>query len=215
MDFMKKALAAIVVGFSLTGCAGLGAVNLFLGVTGAGVQTIAPQLTFEAEDKVEPIDGQKVYAANFKGLRNGLGWISHCEAQGLVVDYVKDWDTIDEETGRVIKKAEPDKIHNQALVLYKLNCKKEPSKKILATAERKARLTFPQKGKLDKNEFIVTNSYFNISEQFHPRWMTQIIKTIQEEAPINPAAQDFLDTVEIGDDGLPVKPETSKDTPKE
>jgi len=211
---MKKILLVLVVGVSLTGCAGIGAANMFLGVTGAGVQAIAPQMTFEAKAKIEPIEGQQVYPARFKGLRRGLAWISHCEAHGVVVDYIKDWDTLDEETGRVIRKADPNKIHNQALLIYKLDCKGEPPKKILVTAERKAKI-FGKKGKLDKNEFVVTNNYFDSADFIRPRWMAQVIKTIQAEAPTNPAAQDFLDSVKIGEDGLPIKPEALEEASKE
>jgi len=201
---VRKIWVAVAVGFSLTGCAPLQIANLLFTAAGGVAQAVEPKMTFEAKQRIEPIDGQRVYAASFKGLRRGLRWISHCEAQAIVVDYEKDWDTVDEETGRIIRKAEIGKIHDQAILIYKLTCKEEDPRKILLTSDRKEKLWYLKKVKLHREEFIITNNYFNFSEKDRPRWMAQVIKTIQEEAVQNPAAQDFLDNVEIKD-GLPFK----------
>jgi len=105
---------------------------------------------------------------------------------------------------------------DQAVLVYRFTCKGKPARDVLLTTDRKGKLllAFSSK-KLKEREVLFTKNWFKIPEPMKPRWMPQVIKTIQAEAPTNPAAQDFLDNVEIGEDGLPVKPEISEDTPKE
>jgi len=201
---MKKALAAIVVSFSLTGCVALDVAHL-------AYQSADQRTVVKSDQLIEPIEGKKVYAAKFSG--RPMIWQKKCNTRGVVVDYVRDWDVIDENTGQVVFKADPTKIHEQVILMYNLTCKGESKQKVLLFDERHQ--VFRKPVKLWLNEEIRGSDYFKLHDSIKPRWMEQVIKTIQEEAPINPAAQDFLDNVEIGEDGLPVKPETSEDTPKE
>jgi len=207
---MKKVLTAVVAGFSLAGCAPLQVMEL---VAIGASQTVAPPMTFRSDHEILPVQDKQVYPVRFKP--EPAQRRHKCDAQGIVVDYARDWDIVDESTGEVIRKAEPNKIYDQAILLYKLFCENEEPKAALRTTDRLAVAFFLKKKRLLNNEFVSTRDYFNLSENARPRWIVQVIQTIQEEAPTNPAAQDFLDNVEIGEDGLPVKPEISEDNPKE
>jgi len=201
---MKKILLALMVSVSLTGCAAYQMIDL----TYRAASNIDPPMPFESTKQIDPVEGQKVYGSNFKP--SPLLGQKKCGSKGILVDYVQDWDTINEETGEVIKKAEPDKIYDQAVLIYKLMCEGMPEQAVLLTTDRQAVLWFWKKIKLRDVEVIKARDYFKLSEKGQPKWMTQVIRTIQAEAPTNPAAQDFLDSVKIGEDGLPVKSPPAK-----
>jgi len=207
---VRKKLVLIAVSFSLTGCVAFDVVNLAFTVVGGAAQAIDPKMRLSAKHKIEPVVDQKVYAATFNVDSIGLKRIRHCEAQGVVVDYTHDWDVIDKETGVIIRKSDPNKIYDQAILAYKLSCDGEPEKTILNIDDRSGKLWYLKKLKLHEGEvFLATKNYFSISENSRPRWIGQVIRTIQEEAVINPAAQEFLAHVKIKD-GMPISPEISK-----
>jgi len=151
------------------------------------------------------MEGQKVHAGSFTGLP--LIWQEHCDAKGVVVDYARDWDVLDEETGRIAFEADPTKIYGQAIILYNLACRKKPVQSVLLIDER--RPTVRKSLKIRLNEEVRGSDYFSRSDSMKPKWMAQVIKTIQDEAATNPAAREFLAHVKIKD-GMPISPEISK-----
>jgi len=198
---MKKVLITLAASALLVGCAPLKIMEMAaFGLSQFG----SPEMIFNSTQAVHSVEGQRVSAAKLKP--NPSQRRHKCDAQAVVVDYTRDWDIVDEATGDTIRKAEPDKIHNQAILVYRLFCEEDAPKAVLRIPERKV-LGFLRKAKVNDNEYIITHSYFDLSENARPRWMAQVIRTIQNEATTNPAAQDFLDNIKIGEDGLPINPE--------
>jgi len=101
-------------------------------------------------------------------------------------------------------------------LVYRYSCKEKPTENVLLTTDRVSKILLKfSSDKMKDREAFFTKNWFKIPDDMKPRWMPQVIKTIQAEAPTNPAAQDFLDSVKIGEDGLPIKPEALEEASKE
>jgi len=201
---MKKLLAVFALSLSLSGCVAFQAVDLLFRV--AQTMDSRPPMKFDAAHDIPPTEGQRVYAADLSP--SPLAGNKNCSAKALIVDYARDWDLVDEQTGDIVRKAEPEKIYSQAILVYRLICKDKPEESVLMATDRSAVLIY-RSWKIKKEQVVSARDYFGSSDSRKPRWMAQVIKTIQDEAATNPAAQEFLAHVKIKD-GMPISPETSK-----
>lgn len=187
---MLKFLISIVVlsMLSLTGCAVIELGHLaYYVATNTSVGT-----EWNSTQEIKPIEGQYVYAATFS-TPNKSG--TKCDADGVVVDYARDWDVIDEHTGQITFKADPKKIYGQAIVLYHMECNHGLKSDVLLTGERRQIIGQPLK--LNLLEKTHTTDFHTTTEFRKPRWMTQVLETILREAPTNPAALKFLQHVPL------------------
>jgi len=196
---MKKLLALLAMSVSLSGCFPLQVADLML----RGTHAAYSMMNFAAGRDVIPVPGQRVYEAP---LRRVPSMGNNCDAKAILVQYGRDWDVLDSTTGEVRIKANPDEIYDQAILAYGLMCDGKPAEDVLLVTDRRKGLPFLRTENMVKNQLVIATSYFKLFEAQRPKWMPQVIRTIQNEAATNPAAQEFLAHVEI-EDGLPVERE--------
>ena len=127
----------------------------------------------------------KVYAAKMK--QEGPIWINHCTYEGVFVEYTR---TGEEERNGTVWPAEPDTPAGFALILTKANCPdKGAEEAIFAVGEQ----VFHPKRVIRETQRIsslVLNA--DNQEKHSPAWLSQVMETIEKEAPSNPTAQAFL-----------------------
>jgi hypothetical protein len=192
--------AVVISALPLSGCAVAELGHLaYLAANGQ----LAPDMN--SGQQIKPVEGQQVYGASFfTPNKNG----AKCYVDGVVVDYARDWDVIDDRTGHVVFKADPTKTYGQAVLMYHKECDDGTKSDVLLTDDRRQLIGKP--AKLELLEGIHSTDYYTATEFQKPRWMAQVLKTIQTEAPTNPAARKFLEHVQT-ENGMPVARATEAD----
>lgn len=165
----------------LNGCAGIELVHL------AG-QTLTQELSTIARAKsdIETKIGIRVYAIEMFEQRPM--WVTPCEYTGVLVEYARDWDELD-ELGHVVRMAEPSKPAGYALLLNKEMCPDKEPENILKTGTRSGLIS---EYVIRKGHGHIAMNYLSTNSDMRPKWMPQVIETIKTEATTNPAAAHFL-----------------------
>ncbi len=173
----------------LSGCVAIDAVHLITIAADSRIHAIA-------RSGVYPVEGQKVYYLEFDERRPM--WAEKCNYDGIVVEYAKNWDTLGDH-GQVTFRAKPNEPHGYAILIYQERCPNKPARDMLSTSEG---THIPYRGKLP---FVNAGQGFNVGDYFsralenRPKWMSQVVATVQAEAAWNPAAKSFLAHVPVAD----------------
>lgn len=163
---------------------------LYLGATVA-----AQSLTIVANATSDiPIqEGVRVYAVRMK--QQAPLWADHCLYDGVMVEFARDWETVQPFTGNVLP-PEPDKPVGYALILTRENCPNKPERPIFNTGDSFFSPLFGRRYVIRDGNRMDTQDYAGAKEESRPKWMPQVLKTIAAEAGSNPVARDFLAELE-------------------
>jgi len=132
----------------------------------------------------------KVYAVSM--TEQAPMWTDKCKYEGVMVEYARDWEEEQLSTG-VILAPEPDKPIGYALILTKERCPEKEERAILNVGDSPSSPFFGRKHVLREGNPVDTRDFESMKEEYRPKWMPQVLRTIEAEAPKNPAAQHFLD----------------------
>lgn len=189
---MKRVIVSAAAALTLTGCAGLEMAHLAGQVIAQEVSTVAV-----AQDDVKMQDGAKVYPVEM-GQRRPLGFAS-CKYQGVMVEYSRDWDEID-EWGHVVRAAEPDTSVGYALLLINESCPESEPQEIMKIGSKSFYPIWGRDFVIRKSHSMTAVDYFNLAQGLRPQWMPQVLNTIKEEAATNPVAANFFVELESRSD---------------
>jgi hypothetical protein len=198
---MRKPILTLSVAAlaALAGCAPLDAGYL-------AMKAADGRPTVNATSEVAAINGQQVYPAEVK--KQGPMWDKGCVYKGNWVRYYRNWDTMSEDGTRVLFKADSTKPFGYALLVYEERCPTTAAPKaVLYTSQPRTSMWVGLNRAglvaIPPLAFTLENYLDPARVAERPKWMAQVVKTIQSEAPSNPAAQAFLSHVKI-EGGLPV-----------
>jgi hypothetical protein len=165
----------------------LDALNLlYLAVT---VGSQALNIVANADSDIQIKENVRVYAISM--TQQAPFWVNKCHYDGVMVEFSRDWPEIDQSTGVVLPPA-PDKPFGYALILTKERCPGKVEQNIFSTDDKHFSPFFGR-GKYvirDGNRMDAVD-YASQKEDFRPKWMPQVLKTIQAEASSNVAAKNF------------------------
>lgn len=134
----------------------------------------------------------KVYAVSM--TEQAPMWTKKCKYEGVMVEYARDWEEEQLSTG-VILPPEPDKPIGYALILTKERCPEKEERAIFNIGASPSSPFFGRKHVLREGNPVDTRDFLSLKEEYRPKWMPQVLRTIEAEAPKNPAAQRFLDEI--------------------
>lgn len=134
----------------------------------------------------------KVYAVSM--TEQAPMWTKKCKYEGVMVEYARDWEEEQLSTG-VILPPEPDKPIGYALILTKERCPEKEERAIFNTDSKFFTPLFGKAYVIREGGPMDTRDYWSLKEEDRPKWMPQVLRTIEAEAPKNPAAQHFLDEI--------------------
>lgn len=155
----------------------------------ATITSQALNIVGNAEADVLKQDGIKVYSVSLK--QQAPMWVDKCLYDGVMVQYARDWEEPEQVTG-VILPPEPDKPVGYALILTRENCPGKEPRNIFSTGSK---FFYPLFGKdfvIRERHRIDAFDYADTREEMRPKWMPQVMKTIEAEAVGNPVAQAFV-----------------------
>lgn len=180
---IAKLVLGVITASSLSGCVGLDAVYLAGTVISQNINIVA-----RSESDIKIQDGVKVYSISMK--QQTSFFTTPCHYKGVMVEYARDWAETDQSTGIVLPPA-PDKPIGYALILTKETCPGKSDRDIFSTD---AKFFYPLFGRnyvLREGHRMDAVDYASQREDFRPKWLPQVLKTIHMEASHNKAAQDF------------------------
>jgi len=181
---MRTATALCCV-YGMTGCVGVELAHLAGQVATQEISTIA-----RAHDDVHLKTGVKVYPIAM--FQQRPMWVTPCEYRGVIVEYSRDWDEVD-DAGHVVRKADPHKREGYAVILNKEACpNKQPADIIKVGSATMSGLFGEPKYAIREGHGRTAVNYLDMHPDLRPRWMPQVIRTIKHEAAGNPVAADFL-----------------------
>jgi len=107
-----------------------------------------------------------------------------------MVQYARDWEEVQRMTG-VVFPPEPDKPVGYALILTQEKCPGKDERNIFSV-DSKYFYPFNKSYVIREGHRMDAVDYASLSEDARPKWMPQVLKTIEADAPRNAAAQSFL-----------------------
>lgn len=142
-----------------------------------------------ATTDIQKQDNVKVYALTMK--QQAPLWSDKCLYDGVMVQYARDWEETQDATGAVMA-AEPDKPIGYALILTKERCPGKEARAIFSTASKYFYPLFGRDYVIREGHRLDAIDYAGLKADLRPKWMPQVMKTIESESASNPAAQDFM-----------------------
>lgn len=142
-----------------------------------------------AKTDIEAKPDVAVYAIDMK--QQTPMWVDKCHYQGLMVRYARDWEETNAQTG-VVLPAEPDKPVGYALILLKEQCPNSPERAIFKTGSKFFYPIFSRGYVIREGHRIDALDYGDQRDDLKPKWMAQVLKTIDSESANNPAASAFV-----------------------
>lgn len=132
----------------------------------------------------------KVYAVSM--TEQAPMWTDKCKYDGVMVEYARDWEEEDRHTG-FVRPPEPDKPIGYALILTEERCPEKEARPIFNTDSKFFTPLFGKAYVIREGGPMDTRDYMSQREEDRPKWMPQVLRTIEAEADRNPAARSFLD----------------------
>ena len=117
-------------------------------------------------------------------------WVDKCHYQGLMVQYSRDWEEVSSNTGITLP-AEPEKPIGYALILTKEKCPENEERQIFNTGSVLFPPFFKPKYVIREDRRVDTLDYASLRDDAKPKWMPQVLKTIELESSNNAAAKEF------------------------
>lgn len=155
------------------------------------VGTIASQainIVALAESDIKTRENVRVYSISMK--QQAPFWVEKCHYEGVMVQYARDWEETQPSTG-MVSAPEPDKPIGYALILTKENCPGKEERAIFSVGD-KYFYPFASSYVIREGHRMDAVDYSSQREDMRPKWMSQVLKTIEADAPRNAAAQNFL-----------------------
>lgn len=118
-------------------------------------------------------------------------WVDKCSYQGVMVQYARDWEEVSASNDTVLP-PEPDKPVGYALVLTSEKCPNKDERPIFSTSSKFFYPVFGRAYVIREGHRLDAVDYASQPEHMRPKWMRQVLKTIEAEAPENKAAQAFM-----------------------
>ncbi|MBF6618037.1 MAG: hypothetical protein ITG07_15080 [Candidimonas sp.] len=200
---MHRFLISIFVLSSLNGCIAIEIGHL------AGI-ALSPRTTIRSFDDIRIVKGQRVYEGRFFQQTTIFSKASRCEYDATSVMYARDWTRVDEATGAKWE-AEPGELAGVAYLAYKEYCPGKPAQDIFMVGGNAYRNVANGKYLIRDGHSVEVGDYFGMKPEDRPKWMSQVIRTIERETPKNPAARTFLEHVKI-ENGMPIAPTAQAET---
>lgn len=159
--------------------------SLFLAGT---IASQALNIVALADSDIKTQDNVRIYPISMR--QQAPFWVEKCHYQGVMVQYARDWEETQPSTG-IVFTPEPDKPIGYALILTKEKC---PGKEERAIFSAGAKYFYPfnKSYVIREGHRMDAVDYASQRDDMRPKWMPQVLKTIEEDAPRNVAAQNFL-----------------------
>lgn len=141
-----------------------------------------------AESDIKTQDNVRVYSISMK--QQAPFWVEKCYYEGVMVQYARDWEELQPSTG-IVFSPEPDKPIGYALILTKEKCPGKEERGILSVGA-KYFYPFNKSYVIREGHRMDAVDYASQQEDMRPKWMPQVLKIIEADAPRNVAAQNFL-----------------------
>jgi hypothetical protein len=164
----------------------LDALNIFYLAATIGSQAI--NIVGNADVNIEIKENVHVYAISLK--QQAPFWVDKCHYTGVMVEYARDWEEIEPSTGTVLPAA-PDQPIGYALILTKEKCPGKAERDIFSTGSKFFYPLFGRNYVIREGHRMDALDYSSQNEDFRPKWLPQVLKTIQQDASNNVAAQNF------------------------
>ncbi len=149
----------------------------------------------------------KVYAVSM--TEQAPLWAKKCKYEGVMVEFARDWEEEQLSTG-VILPPEPDKPIGYALILNKERCPEKEDRAIFNIGESPSSPFFGRKHVLRQGNPVDTRAYWSQKEEHRPKWMPQVLRTIEAEASKNLSAQRFVEEMSSRAEADSVSSQTSR-----
>lgn len=125
--------------------------------------------------------------------------VDKCAYDGVMVRYARDWEEVEPTTAEV-HQPEPDKPIGYALILTNEKCPGKEERAIFSTGSKFFYPFFGRNYVIREGHRIDAADYASQAESLRPKWMPQVLKTIEADAPGNQAAQAFLAEMHVRSD---------------
>lgn len=165
----------------------LDALNAFFLATTLASQVF--NIVAQANSDVKIQDDVRVYAVAMR-QQTPYG-VEKCHYDGVMVQYARDWDEVRSSTG-IVSPPEPDKPIGYALILTKEKCPGKDERPIFSTGSKFFYPLFGRGYVIREGHRLDATDYASQQESMRPKWMPQVLKTIEADAPRNIAAQNFV-----------------------
>ncbi len=142
-----------------------------------------------ADADVRTEEAVKVYPVSMK--QQAPIWVDKCRYQGVMVQYARDWEETQPST-EITLAPEPDKPVGYALILTRETCPGKDERAIFAV-DSKHLYPFARGYVIREGHRMDAVDFASQREDMRPKWMPQVLKTIEAEAPYNVAAQRFVE----------------------
>ena len=166
----------------------LDALNAIFLAANIAAQTL--NVVARADEDILIENNVKVYAISM--TEQAPMWTNKCKYKGVIVEYARDWEEEDRRTGFTLP-PEPDKPIGYALILTEERCPEEEARPIFNTDSKFFTPLFGKDYVIREGGPMDTRDYMSQREEDRPKWMPQVLRTIESEADRNPAARSFLD----------------------
>jgi len=167
----------------LSGCVGLDAVYLAATATSQSINIVA-----NADSDIEHQDGVRVYAISM--TQQAPLWVNLCHYDGILVEYARDWEESQPGTDIVLK-PQPDKPIGYALLLTKERCPDKDERAIFSLGT-KSFYGLNRKYVIREGHRIDAIAYEDFRKDSRPRWLPQVLETVERNSSDNAAARNFL-----------------------
>lgn len=183
-------------------------------VTGQAINVIA-----NAQSNILIQENTRVYAITMN--KQAPMWADKCLFNGVIVEYARDWEQLEESTGIMLPPA-PDTPIGYAIILTKEKCEGADERAIFRTGSKFFYSFMGKQYVVGQGYSINAADYASQSEQLRPKWLPQVLKTIETDAPNNAVAQAFLTEMQAREDAAnttqaktdqTVTPSTDSDQP--
>jgi hypothetical protein len=143
----------------------------------------------QANVDVKIQEGVRVYSVAMR-QQTPYG-VDKCSYDGVMVQYARDWEEVQSSTEQVLP-PEPDKPIGYALILTKEKCPGKSERPIFSTGSKFFYPLFGRGYVIREGHGVNAVDYAGLPENMRPKWMPQVLKTIEAEVPDNKVAQMFV-----------------------
>lgn len=113
--------------------------------------------------------------------------VDKCSYDGVMVQYARDWEVVQPST-EIILPPEPDKPIGYALILTKEKCPGKNERPIFSTGSKFFYPLFGRGYVIREGHSLNAVDYAGQPENMRPKWMPQVLKSIEVEVPKNKVA---------------------------
>ena len=163
---------------------------IFLGAT---ITSQAVNIVGRSDAEISKQEGIRVYAVNL--TQQAPLWSDLCHYKGVMVEYSRDW-VEKNKNGDIVLPPEPEKPIGYALILNKEKCPKQEERTIFSTGSKYFYPLFGKGYVIREGHRMDAVDYASQSEWLRPKWMPQVLRTLNDEANVNPVAKHFLEELE-------------------